>query len=61
MSTNSFFLFFNLLPPWGGCPNPWACGAYPKAGHDDKSNHHGTDAIDSKETIKRKIRRHIAS
>ena len=45
----------------GGCPNPWACGAYPKAGHDDKSNHHGTDVIDSKETIKRKIRRHIAS
>jgi hypothetical protein len=33
MSTNSFIYLFNLLPPWGGCPSPWACGAYPRAGH----------------------------
>ena len=35
MSTN-FFFFFHLLPPWEGgecCLSPWACGAYPRAGH----------------------------
>ena len=31
MSTNSFF-FSSLIAPMGGCPSPWACGAYPKAG-----------------------------
>ena len=36
MSTHSFFFFLHLLPPWGGCPSPWACGAYPMAGHDLK-------------------------
>ena len=28
------FFFLHLLPPWGGCPSPWACGAYPMAEHD---------------------------
>ena len=31
MSTNFFFPQF--IAPMGGCPSPWACGAYPKAGH----------------------------
>ena len=28
-----YFFFLHLLPPWGGCPSPWACGAYPRAMH----------------------------
>jgi hypothetical protein len=34
MSTNSFFFFLQFIAPMGGCPSPWACGAYPRAGHD---------------------------
>ena len=34
MSNNSFFFFFPFTYfPHGGCPSPWACGAYPRAGH----------------------------
>ena len=32
MSTHSFF-FSSLIAPGGACPSPWACGAYPRAGH----------------------------
>jgi hypothetical protein len=37
MSNNSFFFFFFslLIAPMGGCPSPWAGGAYPRAGHAD--------------------------
>jgi hypothetical protein len=33
MSTNSFFFSLQFIAPMGGCPSPWACGAYPRAGH----------------------------